>query len=91
MSADRAGSALTGTERLVAELWHEVLEVSDPLAADDDFFALGGDSVGMVTVLFRIKEEIDIELPAGAIFSAPTLRELASVVDASLARSRPPE
>lgn len=71
------------TERTVAALWSEVLQTADLPGATDDFFALGGDSMAMVMLEFRIKEEFSVELPAGAVLGAPTLRELSAVVDAA--------
>jgi acyl carrier protein len=71
---------LSGTERSVAALWSEVL-TADSFTASDNFFRLGGDSVGMAVILFRIKEEFSVELPVGALFQAPTLRALSAMVD----------
>lgn len=74
---------LSETERAVAELWKEVLIGTETLTATDNFFALGGDSMAMVTVLFRIQEEFSVELSPAAIFNAPSLGELAALVDAT--------
>lgn len=49
--------------------------------AEDNFFALGGDSTAMVMVELRIQEELSVELPPGAMLNAPSLRELAHLVD----------
>ncbi len=75
------GSSLTATQRAVAELWREVLRVEALPGPDDDFFSLGGDSMAMATVEFRIAEELSVQLLPGAILSAPTLRELAIMVE----------
>lgn len=80
--------ATTMTERALAALWSEVLESTEQPGATDNFFALGGDSMAMITLEFRIKEEFSVELPAGAVFGAPTLRELSAVVDAARDDSR---
>jgi len=69
------------TERTVATLWSEVLEVNAPPSSTDDFFALGGDSMAMVMLEFRIKEEFSVELPPGSVLGAPTLRELSDLID----------
>lgn len=82
-----SGSKLTITERMVADLWNEVLRNITMPQPNDNFFAVGGDSMAMVTLEFRIKEEIGVELPPGTVLSAPTLRELSSTID-SLARHR---
>jgi acyl carrier protein len=61
-------------------LWQEVLQMPEAPAAGDNFFALGGDSMAMVTLEFRILEETGVALPAGAILGAPTLREFVALV-----------
>lgn len=70
----------TPTEQTVISLWAEVLQKTPSL--DDNFFAVGGDSMSMVTLEYRIYEDLGTDLPAGVILSAPTPRELASVIDA---------
>lgn len=79
---------LTGTEHQVAELWTEVLQTSQPPEPDDDFFALGGNSMTMVMLEYRLQEQFSIEFPAGVLLGAPTLRELSALVDAELSTSR---
>jgi len=73
------------TEQAVANIWAEVLLSASPPSTTDDFFSLGGDSVAMTTILFRIKEEFSVELEPTAIFSAPTVAALAARVDAECA------
>lgn len=84
------GQPASVTERAVAALWCEVLETTELPDATDNFFALGGDSMAMVLLEFRIKEEFSVELPAGAVLGAPTLRELSALVDAARRGSRSP-
>ena len=72
------------TERALAGLWEEVLQVPVAIDSNDNFFELGGDSIGMVTVLFRVQEEFSVELPPEAMFSAPTIRELAALIEEKL-------
>lgn len=76
---------ITPTERIVAALWTEVLELAHPPHAADNFFSLGGDSMAAVTLEFRIHEELSIHLLPGAVFGSPTLSELSHVVDNLLA------
>jgi acyl carrier protein len=75
-------ASLSATEAAVAALWHEVLQTSEPLSATDDFFAMGGSSMHMVMLEYRLQEEFSIELPAGVLLGAPTLREISALVDA---------
>lgn len=82
-SATVIDKTLTTTERAVAELWSEVLQTDQHPNATDNFFSLGGDSMSMVILEFRINEEFAVELPAGTLLGAPTLRELSVLIDAA--------
>jgi acyl carrier protein len=75
--------SLTETERRIATLWQEALEITQPVGPNDNFFSLGGDSVAMIMVELRIKEEFAVEFPPGAILGTPSLRDLSSMVDRS--------
>ena len=61
----------TDLERLVAEVWEQVLGVA-PVGLDDDFFDLGGDSLTMVEVTDQIGARLAVDLPI-AVFEQPTL------------------
>jgi hypothetical protein len=54
---------LSSTEHAVAALWREALQMPNFPSATDNFFALGGDSMTMTMVEFRIAEEFSIALP----------------------------
>ncbi|MFI1741190.1 non-ribosomal peptide synthase/polyketide synthase [Streptomyces sioyaensis] len=70
----------TPAERTVADIWSDVLDVH-PVGADDDFFALGGDSVLAVRVLSRIREERGVRLTVRDLFTARTVAEVAALLD----------
>lgn len=82
-SPAQASASHSATERAVATLWAEVLDKQSLPDVDDNFFELGGDSIAMVTLLYRIQEELSVELPPGAVFGAPSVRELSALIDAS--------
>ncbi|HEX6911163.1 MAG TPA: amino acid adenylation domain-containing protein, partial [Longimicrobium sp.] len=83
-AADEAGRApRTETERMVAAVWGEVLGVpGDGIAADADFFALGGHSLRATQVLSRIRARAGVRIPVRTFFAAPTVAALAAAVDA---------
>jgi amino acid adenylation domain-containing protein len=74
---------LSSTERAVAAIWAEVLGMdTDAIAADADFFALGGHSLRATQVLSRIRARLGAKLPIRAFFTAPTVAALATAIDA---------
>ncbi|MFD6889356.1 amino acid adenylation domain-containing protein [Streptomyces sp. NPDC059957] len=68
------------TEEMVAELFAEVLGAG-PVDAAADFFALGGHSLKVVTLLALIQQRADVQLPLAGVFQGPTVREIAALVD----------
>ncbi|WP_308195035.1 non-ribosomal peptide synthetase [Mycolicibacterium sp. F2034L] len=76
---DTAEAPATDTERALATLLGEVLEVT---VADrhDDFFALGGDSILAVQMAARARDT-GLKLTARMVFEHPSLHELAAAVD----------
>ena len=68
------------TERALAEIWAEVLG-RDAIGIDDDFFAHGGDSLRTMPLIFKIRQRFGIELPLAAVFTAPTIRRFAPLLE----------
>lgn len=66
---------------VISALWREVLQSTETPSPNDNFFAQGGDSMAMVTLEFRIHEELGVSLSPGAILTAPTLDELVTLVN----------
>ena len=68
-----------GTEALLAGIWQELLGVGR-VGADDDFFALGGDSILAIRMISRAAVAgVRIEPPA--FFARPTVATLAAVAE----------
>ena len=78
----------TPTERLVADIWCEVLGRTE-VGVDDDFFSLGGHSLLATQVISRVGKVCRVELPVLAIFEAPTIARLALEIER--AQSHEPE
>ncbi|WP_410598328.1 non-ribosomal peptide synthase/polyketide synthase [Amycolatopsis sp. lyj-90] len=70
----------TETERTVARILGDVLGVSIT-ATDDDFFALGGDSILAVQALSRLRRTFGANLSARAVFDAPNVAGLVRLLD----------
>ena len=72
----------TPTERLVASVWREVLDVQDELGVQDDFFVqLGGHSLQAMQVLSRLHLASGVEIPLRWFFETSTVRGLAGAID----------
>jgi len=74
--AGRAPS--TPLEQELAELFAGALGRELPVAADADFFSLGGDSLSAVHLLLAIEQRWRCDLGLGALFAQPTVAALAA-------------
>ncbi|MEU4892907.1 non-ribosomal peptide synthase/polyketide synthase [Streptomyces sp. NPDC044780] len=75
----------TPTEEVLAEIWSEVLGVT-PVGAEDEFFALGGDSVRSLLIASRAKEAFAVDLTPRDILTARTVSALADLVEEHILR-----
>lgn len=75
-------AARDGTEAAVAALYAEVLGLERPVGAEEDFFALGGDSLLAVRLMLRVRERFGHDPGLGALFERPRVCDLAGLIDA---------
>ena len=66
-------------EQRLAEMWAEVLSV-DRVGIQDNFFELGGHSLLAVRMVSEVQKRLGKHIPVAALFSSPTIAELASVL-----------
>jgi amino acid adenylation domain-containing protein len=64
------------TEKIVAKVWSEILNV-EKVGVLDNFFELGGHSLMATRMVARVRELMNIELPLRAVFEEPTVEGLA--------------
>ncbi|HEY5835639.1 amino acid adenylation domain-containing protein [Streptomyces sp.] len=89
--ADRAGPTAghvaprNDTERAVAGLWSQVLEVA-AVGVEDDFYALGGDSVRSLLIASQIRTVFGVELTPREVLGSPTVSALAELIEESVLR-----
>ncbi|MFL5539765.1 MAG: non-ribosomal peptide synthetase, partial [Longimicrobiaceae bacterium] len=77
------------TEEAVAAIWADLLGV-ERVGRHDDFFQLGGSSLLATRLVFRIWQEMDVELSVSDVFEKPGLSLLAQhLLDAQLAQFDP--
>src|SRR5215212_2836986 len=65
-------------ERILAEIWADVLQV-ERVGRHDNFFELGGHSRLVVRVIARLRQ-VGLEVDVRALFATPTLAELAAEI-----------
>jgi tyrocidine synthetase-3 len=71
-------------EKRLARIWSEILRVKEEMIGiDDHFFELGGHSLRATTLVYRIYKEIGANIEIGDVFSHPTIRGLAPLIQES--------
>jgi NAD(P)-dependent dehydrogenase (short-subunit alcohol dehydrogenase family)/acyl carrier protein len=75
----------TDLERMIAEVWQELLGI-EPVGREDDFFEAGGHSLLATQVMSRLYQRLGVDVPLRTLFEARTVGAFAERVD-ELARS----
>ena len=70
----------TRTEKLLAGIWSEVLDVK-PVGVNDSFFDLGGHSLLAVKITSRVRELFSVDISLQRLFERPTISEMAREID----------
>ncbi|HEX6526329.1 MAG TPA: amino acid adenylation domain-containing protein [Streptosporangiaceae bacterium] len=81
-----ASSPRGPTEERLADLWRTLLPAAGnrlSVGREDSFFALGGNSLLAARLMFRIREEFDVELGLAAFYESPSLAASAAAIDAA--------
>jgi amino acid adenylation domain-containing protein len=79
MPEECAASLTPQVDGDLAEIWSEVLG-SASATEDDDFFALGGNSLSAARLLAEIRKRMDVEITVRALFDNPTLGGLGELI-----------
>jgi amino acid adenylation domain-containing protein len=78
---DNAGqAAVSPLAGRLTRLWEELLGVA-PIGPHHDFFSLGGHSLLAVRLVDRVEREFGRKVPVSALFRAPTIAQLASLLE----------
>ncbi|MEO1365784.1 MAG: condensation domain-containing protein, partial [Acidobacteriota bacterium] len=64
-------------ERTLAAAFAEVLGLGDKIGRDDGFFQLGGDSVVLIQLMSKVRDDFGVTLDLHTVFESPTVAELA--------------
>jgi phthiocerol/phenolphthiocerol synthesis type-I polyketide synthase E len=74
---------LTAKQQALASIWIEVLGVKQ-VKLHDNFFELGGSSLMASVMVARINECLGVELSVSEFLNAPTIAELATIINVDL-------
>ncbi|WP_370601383.1 non-ribosomal peptide synthase/polyketide synthase [Pseudomonas nitroreducens] len=77
----RPVAALNAEEESIAALWSEVLELP-AIRRDDNFFALGGNSIKATQLMARLRERLGRPVELRLLFEAPELGAFAAALAA---------
>jgi acyl-CoA synthetase (AMP-forming)/AMP-acid ligase II/acyl carrier protein len=66
-------------EKQIADIWTEVLGIRK-FGVEDSFFALGGDSLGVMNVQNRLRDVFSFTMSLARFFDHPTIADLASEI-----------
>ena len=75
-------------ERMLEQIWSELLGL-EAVDIRESFFDLGGHSLLATRVASRVRSRLGVALPLQSVFQAPTVAELATVID-ELVSTGPP-
>jgi acyl carrier protein len=71
----------TSVEIQLMEIWGNVLCL-DQIGVNDNFVDLGGHSLAAMRVVCQVIEKLQLEIPLASLFQAPTVAEMAAVIEA---------
>ncbi|MBD2162865.1 amino acid adenylation domain-containing protein [Calothrix membranacea FACHB-236] len=69
----------TPTEAVIADIITTVLNLEE-IGIHDNFFALGGNSLLAIQVIYRLRQAYQLDLPLRCLFAAPTVAELENFI-----------
>jgi acyl carrier protein len=76
------------TAEVIADVWRDLLGVAT-FGPDDDFLALGGDSLIAVRIAARLRQRLGCELAPSAVFREGTVARLTRLLSTELAAPGP--
>jgi acyl carrier protein len=78
----------TEMEHVIADIWAQVLQI-DQVGVHDNFFDLGGYSLTAISLVGKVAQKLAIELPIHAVFTNPTVQQMAQYVQQLAVETRP--
>ncbi len=84
LTSSKLESVRNPVEELIVEIWADVLKVEPSL--QDNFFALGGNSLSAIRMVAKLRRAFQIDLPVTRIFDTPILKSLAAHIQATISK-----
>ena len=66
-------------EQEIKDIWLAVLKLRD-ISPDGNFFDLGGESLGMIEMLFQVNQFYGIQIDPSNLFREPTLAGFSEII-----------
>nr|MCH9659620.1 AMP-binding protein [Bacteroidota bacterium] len=67
----------TEAEHKLVTIWQNLLGI-DKIGIDDNFFALGGDSIKIIRLVSKINTAFETQIPIASFYENPTIKSLAA-------------
>jgi acyl transferase domain-containing protein len=75
--------SFTPTEKVLSEIWTEVIGLEE-VGVHDNFFELGGHSVLVTQIIARVRKAFQVDLTLRAVFESPTIAGLAAEIEKAI-------
>ena len=82
LSAEKALSSTTKLEAQLCDLWQDILGI-ESIGVEENFLMLGGHSLMAARLISQIRKQFNVDVKIKTFFTAPTIRELAKVINQS--------
>ncbi|MEM7231831.1 MAG: amino acid adenylation domain-containing protein, partial [Planctomycetota bacterium] len=80
-ASEGSEALVSDCERKIAEIWRDVLNLDRDVGRHEDFVSAGGSSLLAGYATTRIRKALGVELPGTALYTHPTIAQLAVLVE----------
>lgn len=75
-----ADREMSDTEKIIYDIWSDVLKTKD-ISVNDNFFDIGGNSLVAISVFSKMESAFNSEMRLREFFDSPRIRDLAGLID----------